>query len=109
MNEQKRIEREAEKMMSRMLSNLLLESENTPEVHRNVIMLLDRGQDVADEIQKLVDSVANNALKMSKEERDEETDPEAKQLSERAKKIIEYFDLMLCGIQQFASTLNEED
>lgn len=109
MNEQKRNELEAERMMSRMLSELMLKDENFPEVHRNTIMLIDKSQDIVYEIQKLADPVVSKVNEIGFADCNEETNPEVKQLSERAKQIFEYFDLIICGIQQFASTLNEED
>lgn len=90
--EQKKTERMAHKMFSRMMSQSILKSKKAPEYMKLSVLLMDKSEDVTDAIHEMV--VRNVASTFEDGKLNEET----------IKKILDYLSLVEVGIKQFIET-----
>lgn len=88
--EQKKAEHMAHKMLAKMMSQAILES-NAPEHQKLSIRILNKADDLQDAIHELVVRYINPT--------------EGHQANvETLKKVLEYFELVEIGIKQFSET-----
>lgn len=83
--EKRRAEHEARKMMSQMMSQMLLESD-APESVKLVIRIIDKAESVNDAVRDLVETYC---------------DPDHIANEETLTKVLEYLELVEVGIRQF--------
>lgn len=78
----------AKRMLSRMMSDAILESENAPEYIKSGVRIMDKSVDLQEAIHKVVLHYINPT--------------EGRQANvETLKKVLEYFELVEVGIKQF--------
>ena len=92
--EKAKIEIEAHKMMSKMLSKIMLQAEGVSEEKKTCIRILDTAEDIHTAVRGIVEKVA-----MPDDIADMDT----------LKKVYEYLGMVLVGINQFSETVKESE
>ena len=96
--EQKQAEHEAKKMLAKMMSQMILESETASESMKLNVCILDKAQDLQDSLHDVV----NRYVK-----------PGNRANAETLKTVLEYLSLVEVGVKQFLETTpfvaDEED
>jgi hypothetical protein len=85
----KKAEHEARKMLSKMMSQMVLKSDKTPESVKLSIRVMDKAEDIGEALRNFVINYVN---------------PEARANAETLKKVLEYLELVEVGIKQFVET-----
>ena len=87
--EQKKVEQEAHKMLAKMISEAILNSETTPESMKLSVRVLDKAQDLQDSIHDLVHKFIERGKRAN---------------AETLKNVLEYLSIVEVGIKQFTET-----
>lgn len=92
--EKNKIELEAHRMMSKMLSEILLNAEHVPEEKKTCIRILDTAEDIHSAVRGIVEKTV-----MPDNIADKDT----------LKKVYEYLGMVLVGLNQFSETVKESE
>jgi hypothetical protein len=85
----KQAELEARRMLSKMMSEAILESDTAPESVKLSVRVMDKSQDLTDSIHELTKRFVN---------------PSKRADTETLKKVLEYLGMVEVGIQQFVES-----